>query len=89
MRTFKRVFTRQELWNGNHETVKGAFFDRDSLFWWVIRTHRPRRQRFETALQQAEYVHMNVIWHHSPHETSLWLNSLAAPLHSKETRTQS
>ncbi|HEY3342115.1 MAG TPA: adenylate kinase [Anaerolineae bacterium] len=89
MRTFKRVFTRQVLWNGNRETVKSAFFEQDSLFRWVLRTHRPRRQQFEAALQKPEYAHMNVIRHHSPHETLLWLANPAIRSHFNGTRTQS
>jgi adenylate kinase family enzyme len=88
-RTFRRIFTHQELWNGNRETVKGAFFQPDSLFLWAIRTHGPRRKQFEVALQQLEYAHLSVIRHRSPRETSLWLANLVAPSPINETRTQS
>lgn len=88
-RTFRRIFTREELWNGNRETVKGAFFQRDSLFLWAIRTHRPHRRQFETALQRPEYAHLTVIRHHSPREASLWLANLDTPSFISETRTQS
>ena len=89
LRTFKRVVTRETLWNGNHETVKGAFFQRDSLFLWAIRTHRPHRRQFEAALQRPEYAHLIVIRHHSPRDTSLWLANLGAPSFIGKTRTQS
>jgi len=44
-RTLNRIRDDVELWNGNRETWSGAFFSRDSLFVWMVRTHiRHRRE---------------------------------------------
>jgi adenylate kinase family enzyme len=45
-RTVRRIRTNEELWGGNRETWRGAFWGRDSLFWWTIRHHRSRRRRW-------------------------------------------
>ena len=38
-RTVRRVRSGEELWGGNRETWRGAFFSRDSLFLWALKTH--------------------------------------------------
>lgn len=38
-RTWRRVRGRKELWNGSRETVQTAFWGRESLFVWAIRSH--------------------------------------------------
>jgi adenylate kinase family enzyme len=44
-RTWRRVRGNIELWNGNRERWRDAFFGRESLFVWTIRQHvRHRRQ---------------------------------------------
>jgi adenylate kinase family enzyme len=38
-RTTQRIRDNVELWSGNKETWRGAFWGRDSLFWWTVKTH--------------------------------------------------
>jgi adenylate kinase family enzyme len=38
-RTWNRKLAKVELWNGNRESWRGAFFSRESLFVWTIRQH--------------------------------------------------
>ncbi len=46
-RTIRRVATREELWGtGNRESLRTAFFSRDSILLWAFRTHRRNRKRF-------------------------------------------
>jgi len=37
-RTFRRIFTREELWNGNRERIWVQFLSRDSIFLWALKT---------------------------------------------------
>ena len=39
-RTWRRILKREELWHGNRETIRNAFFVKDSLFRGAIRSHR-------------------------------------------------
>jgi hypothetical protein len=41
---------RQELWNANRETLRNAFWGRDSLFVWALRTHVARRRSWPHEL---------------------------------------
>jgi adenylate kinase family enzyme len=46
-RTVWRVATREELWGtGNRETLGNAFFSRQSILVWALKTHRRNRQKF-------------------------------------------
>ena len=45
-RTLHRIRNRVELWNGNRETWRGTFLSRESLFVWVVSTHRERLARY-------------------------------------------
>lgn len=46
-RTVQRVTTREELWStGNRETWRNAFFSRQSILLWALKTHRRNRERF-------------------------------------------
>ncbi len=51
-RTTHRIRDDVELWNGNRETWRGAFWGRESLFWWTIRHHRGRRRRWPVRFAQ-------------------------------------
>jgi len=48
------------LWAGNRETLKGVLFERDSILWWVIRTHRRRRREYRQLIESSQYSHLIV-----------------------------
>jgi adenylate kinase family enzyme len=45
-RTVHRIRNEVELWNGNRETWRGAFADRDSVLLWLFRSHIGHRRRW-------------------------------------------
>lgn len=57
-RTLRRIRRREELWSGNRETWHDAFLSRDSLFVWVVTTHRSRRRRYLERLDRYELVRL-------------------------------
>jgi hypothetical protein len=76
-RTFRRVATREELWNGNRERDLSAhFFSRDSIFLWALRTYGLRRREYPVLLKAPEYTHIRPVQLRSPEATNLWLASL-------------
>lgn len=75
-RTWQRIATRQELWGGNRESMRRAFFSHDSLLWYAIRTHCSRRRRLEALLGLPEYQHLTVARFRAPSETEAWLSGL-------------
>ncbi|MGI8688772.1 MAG: adenylate kinase [Thermomicrobiales bacterium] len=68
-----RVFPREELWNGNQETLRGALFSRDSLVVWMLKTHRPRRREFTAIFNAPEHAHRTLIRLRSLRATARWL----------------
>lgn len=76
-RTFKRVFTQEELWNGNKERFGDQFFNRNSLFLWALKTYKRRRREYPQLLNLPEFSHLVVIHHKSPAITRSWLSELS------------
>ena len=71
-RTLRRIRSREELWSGNRETWRDAFFSRDSLFVWIVTTHRSRRRRYLERLGKYEFVRLR-----SQREIDAWLEAHA------------
>ncbi len=78
-RTLHRVVTQEVLWNDNRETWRGAFFSRDSLFMWAIKSHAGRRKRTLQRLQDPANRHLTVVRLRSPRATRAWLNQVSIP----------
>ena len=51
-RTIRRAITREDLWGtGNRETLGNAFFSRQSILLYALKTHRRNRARFAVECQ--------------------------------------
>ena len=72
-RTLKRMVTHEKLWGGNVETFRGAFFSKESLFLWALKTYRQRRVTYPPAFARPEHAHLQVIQLHSRADTAAWL----------------
>ena len=70
-RTLHRVRNDVELWSGNRETWRGAFWGRESLFWWTIRHHAARRRRWPERFARLD--HLDVVSLRTPREVDAWL----------------
>ena len=57
-RTLRRLRSREELWHGNKETIRTAFFEKDGLFPYAVRGHFRRRQEYHDELAGFRYVHL-------------------------------
>lgn len=75
-RTLTRLFTREELWNGNRESFKN-FFHRENVILWALQTHQRNRERFSAILSNPEFAHIKVMRFCNPRETQRWLESLS------------
>ena len=76
-RTLSRTLSRQVLWGTNRETWRGAFFDKDSLFLYAIRSRRRFQQAYPEALATPEYAHLCALRLRSPREGKRFLSELA------------
>ena len=68
-RTVRRIVRREELWNGNRETLRTVLFSRDSLVLWALRAHVRRRRDYPESLARYEVVRLR-----SPREVERWLD---------------
>jgi adenylate kinase family enzyme len=74
LRTWRRIRSKERLWNGNHERWQ-VFLSRDSLFLWAVQSQRKHRRTYPALLTQAEYAHLRLVRLHSPAETQRWLDN--------------
>ena len=57
-RTWRRLHGREQLWNGNQESLRNAFWGRESLFVWAIRSHFRRRREWPGALSNRNVIRL-------------------------------
>lgn len=86
-RTFRRVFLREELWNGNRESLWShlKLWSDDSLFHWLFKTYWRRKREIPQLLTLPEYAHLTIFHFTNPRETDDWLNKI----HRHEARDES
>ena len=70
-RTSRRIRRREELWSGNRESWRGAFWGRESLFAWTVRSHFRKRRTFPPRF--ARHSHLEVVRLRSPREVERYL----------------
>ena len=71
-RTARRWLLREELWNGNRETLRNAFWGADGLFPWMVRSHFHHRRVWPGKLEGRPLVRLR-----TPREVEVWLSELA------------
>jgi adenylate kinase family enzyme len=75
-RTLRRAISQERLWSGNRERLREAFFGRESLLLWALRSHYRHRRQYPSVLGESEYAHLHVIRLRSPQETREWLATI-------------
>jgi adenylate kinase family enzyme len=60
-RTARRLTGRERLWNDNRETLRGAFWGRESLFGYALRMHFRRRRRLPSELAAHPVVRLRSV----------------------------
>jgi adenylate kinase family enzyme len=55
-RTLSRSWRRQELWNGNRESFRLAFFSRESILLWGISHWRAHTRNLDAALREIPHT---------------------------------
>lgn len=57
-RTTRRLRGREQLWNGNRESLLGVIWGRESLFGWALRSHFRRRRQWPQRLSGYPVVRL-------------------------------
>jgi len=76
-RTIDRIRDRRELWpgTGNRETIRGAFFSGESLFWWALKTYWRRKRNYSALFAAPEHAHARRLRFRTPAEAERWLQA--------------
>lgn len=59
-RTARRTLLRQELWNGNRESLRTALFDSESIVRWAWDTWPERRREYPDLLAEPRFRHLDL-----------------------------
>lgn len=81
LRTLRRVVTREVLWNGNRERVRGLFpwTREESMIWWAWTNFDRRRETYERAMEDPRWCDLEFVRLGSPKESRQWLAQQAPP----------
>ncbi|WP_245228197.1 hypothetical protein [Providencia rettgeri] len=84
-RTLSRIRSGQELWanTGNKERWKNAFFSRDSIILWLLKTYYPNKKRNLSHMANINLRHIQFVRLTSPKETNLFLQQMKAQVQGK------
>ncbi|MDA8793127.1 hypothetical protein N9N67_07770 [Bacteriovoracaceae bacterium] len=55
IRSFKRSYTKEILWNNNRETLKNSIWGKESLFLWIFKTHHKLKKEYSTYQESPIY----------------------------------
>lgn len=75
-RSLARSLDKQPICNGNYETLRSAFLQRDSILWWHFTSFRRKRRRVQAWA--ADPAAPRLIRFRRVHETAAWLDGLRA-----------
>jgi adenylate kinase family enzyme len=73
-RSWGRILRREELWNGNRETIRGSFLASDSVVRWALKRHRVDQEVLPALL--ATLPHLRVVHLRSEGDVERWLDQL-------------
>jgi shikimate kinase len=76
-RTTARIKDGRELWpgTGNRETIRNAFFSRESLFVLAVKTHWRRKRNYSALFELPEHTHLMKLRFRSPAQADRWLQA--------------
>ncbi|HDN2512258.1 TPA: adenylate kinase [Providencia rettgeri] len=87
-RTLSRIHSGQELWEntGNKERWGKAFFSRDSIILWLLKTYYPNKERNLKHMANINLCHIQFVRLTSPKETRLFLQQMKAQIEDKQLK---
>jgi hypothetical protein len=74
-RTVCRLLTREPLWAGNGESVRRAFFCRNSIIFTTIEMHPHRRRQYADLFRSESLDHIERVRLCTPRQVEAWLRS--------------
>ncbi|MBN2044507.1 MAG: hypothetical protein JW757_05760 [Anaerolineales bacterium] len=77
-RTIGRIINGEMLWGTNQETFSKAFFSKESLFLYVIKGNKQRRETYTQLMADPANAGINFVRLRFPSETRRWLEEVSA-----------
>jgi adenylate kinase family enzyme len=77
-RTLLRVARKEELWNGNRESLRNTFASRDSLLLFAIQYRNKYREEYPSELSDPRLAHVDVVRLRRQRDVAAWLRGLEA-----------
>jgi adenylate kinase family enzyme len=71
VRSIRRRLSREELWNGNRESLSGWFGGADALFPYAVRSHFRQRREWPARFKGRHLVRLR-----TPEEVAAWRHGL-------------
>jgi hypothetical protein len=75
-RTVRRVLTQEELFSANRESLRMAFFSRESILWWVLTTFHRRRKQYRVVFNRRTSPQLVYLEFRNPTEAQNFLTGL-------------
>lgn len=75
-RTVRRALTGEKLFSGNRESLRMAFFSRESILWWVVTTFHRRRNQYRRLFDTRTLPHLVYVEFRRPSEAEGFLARL-------------
>jgi adenylate kinase family enzyme len=75
-RTVTRAVRKEPLWHGNRESLRQAFFSRESILLWALQTHYPNRGKYSALFACQEFAHLKRITFNNAKDAAAWLTAL-------------
>ncbi|MCL5499990.1 AAA family ATPase [Escherichia coli] len=78
IRVVRRAWQGKELWpgTGNRESFRRAFFSRESILIWTLKTWRNNRVRYAADMANPQYQHIRFVRLTHPDQVDIFLASL-------------
>jgi AAA domain-containing protein len=78
-RSLRRIIRKEELWGGNRETFRRAFFSHEGPVLWILQSHHRRRRQFREMFASEAYKHLTVFDLRRPSEAEAILSESLSP----------
>jgi hypothetical protein len=76
IRTIRRGVRREQLWNGNVESLRNSLLSRESIPAYILTTHRRRRQRYDRMRRDGTFPGAVWVEFRSPAQAEAYLKRL-------------
>ncbi|TNF01378.1 MAG: adenylate kinase [Deltaproteobacteria bacterium] len=75
-RSIRRSITKEELWNGNRETLKNSMWGKESLLAWILQVYPKNIARYEEMITNNDSSKRRFLRFKTPRETKDFVQKL-------------